>query len=163
MERTIQALAPRLLCYCRAKTNDATVAEEVAQESLAALVRSWQKRGPPRSPEAFVFATARRRAARAMLRRRLWLPLDALLGRRSNGLDPEASAIGRNNLKRTLSAISRLAHREREALLLVAIAEMSSDEAAQVLGISPSALKMRVLRARRSLVSLLENEDENRS
>lgn len=44
---------------CRTKTNDQGLAEEIAQENLAALVPRWIRKGPPDSAVAFVFATAR--------------------------------------------------------------------------------------------------------
>ena len=97
-----------------------------------------------------------------MLRHSLWVPLETLFGRRSNGLDPEAQAIGQNQQRHVLTAVSKLAHHERDALLLVAVGEMGTEEAARVLGISPSAVKMRILRARRSLITLLEKENEGR-
>jgi DNA-binding CsgD family transcriptional regulator len=49
----------------------------------------------------------------------------------------------------------RLPGRDREALLLVATGELGLAESARVLGISLSALKMRVHRARKRLAQLL--------
>jgi len=50
----------------------------------------------------------------------------------------------------------RLPGKDREALLLVAAGELGLAESARVLGISLSALKMRVHRARKRLQQLLE-------
>jgi len=159
LESAIRELAPKLIRYCAARTGRAALAEEVAQESLSALVARWRRRGPPDSPEAFVFAVAKRRAARALLRRRLWLPLQLLSGRSDSRPDPERRAVERSERDRLLRAIGSLPARVREALLLVAVAELPTREAARVLGISESAVKMRALRARTRLSSLLEAEN----
>ncbi|HVT59418.1 MAG TPA: sigma-70 family RNA polymerase sigma factor [Thermoanaerobaculia bacterium] len=162
LEETLQALASPLLRYCLGRTGDRALAEEVAQEALAALALRWQRRGPPESPPGFAFAIARRRAFRALARRRLLLPLLAL-GASSNGhdplADPERRTLERDTLARTLAAIRALPARDREALLIVAAGELPGAEAARLLGLSRSALKMRVLRARRRLCDLLEEND----
>lgn len=164
MEATVRALAPRLLRYCLGRIGAGDLAEEASQEALSALVARWRRHGPPESPEAFVFAVARRRASRALWKRRLTAPLAALgdgfEGHQARGEEsPETRAIRRRELHRTLAAIRRLSAREREALLLVAGGELSGAEAARVLGISPSALKMRVHRARAHLAQVLEENE----
>lgn len=158
MEATVRELAPRLLRFCLGRVGAEDLAEEASQEALSALVDRWRRHGPPDSPEAFAFAVARRRAKRVALRRRLADPLKVL----RNGHDadpgpgPEVRAVGRDRLDRTLAAIRRLSSREREALLLVVAGELSTAEAARVLGISRSAVKMRVQRARGRLTRMLE-------
>ena len=76
LETVVRQLAPGLLRYCAARTRDRGLAEEIAQEALAALVQRWRRHGAPDSPEAFAFAVARRRSMRALLRRRMWVPLE---------------------------------------------------------------------------------------
>jgi len=160
IESVVRDLAPRLLRYCMVRTFDSSLAEEIAQDCLAALVQRWKGCGPPASAEAFVFAIARRRVGRALLRRRLWVPIEGLIGNGDGAPSPESRVIERNEQKRVLTAVSRLPRIEREALLLVAFAELGTEEAARVLGVSISALKMRIHRARRSLAPLLEDHRE---
>lgn len=165
LEATVAELAPRVLRYCLGRTGVPETAEEVAQDALAALVGRWRRRGPPESPEAFVFAVARRRAFRAVVRRRLLLPLAALSdGHRESGgaalaQGAEERMAVRDELSRTLTALGRLTARDREALLLVAAGGLATVEAARVLGVSPSAFKMRVHRARKRLTEILEVSD----
>ncbi len=165
LEATVAELAPRVLRYCLGRTGAAETAEEVAQDALAALVGRWRRLGPPESPEAFVFAVARRRAFRAAVRRRLLLPLAALSDghRGSGGAASEQGAeermTARDELSRTLAALGRLTARDREALLLVAAGGLATAEAARVLRVSPSAFKMRVHRARKRLAEILEVSD----
>jgi RNA polymerase sigma-70 factor (ECF subfamily) len=156
LERTIGELAPRVLRYANARLGDPAMAEDVAQESLAALVRACRNGGAPDSAEAFVFAVARRRAGRAAWRRRLWAPIELAFGARSVTPSPEAHAIAQNELARVRSALAELPPRDREALLLVAVGGLSTAAAAAALGLSLSAVKMRVARARARLAALLE-------
>ena len=107
LEGTIAELAPRVLRYASARLGDASQAEDVAQESLAALVRACRNGGAPESPEAFVFAVARRRAGRVAWRRRLWAPLELAFGARSDAPSPETRAIAQNEMARVRSALGR--------------------------------------------------------
>jgi len=162
LDGTIGELAPRVLRYVVARLGDVSLAEEVAQESLAALVRHWRNGGPPESAEAFVFAVARRRTGRAVWRRRLSVPLEQVLGVRDARPTPEARIISRAEGDRVRAALGRLSRRDREALLMVAVAELTMADAAVALGLSLSAVKMRVHRARARLTALLEEGHEER-
>ncbi|HTQ78737.1 MAG TPA: sigma-70 family RNA polymerase sigma factor [Thermoanaerobaculia bacterium] len=154
----VEAIAPRLLRYCLGETGDRGLAEEVAQEALTALVARWRRSGPPESPAAFAFAIARRRAWRLKARRRLFEPLQSLFDGHSPLPGPEVRAAERSALSRTLAALKRLPARDREALLLVAAGELALEEGAGLLGISKSALKMRLHRARQRLAQLLSEK-----
>jgi RNA polymerase sigma-70 factor (ECF subfamily) len=156
LDGTIAELAPRVLRYANARLGDLALAEEIAQESLAALVRACRNGGAPESAEAFVFAIARRRAGRAVWRRRLWAPLELASGVRSGAPSPEAKAIAQDESARLRKALARLSSRDREAILLVAVGGLSMADAAAALGLSLSAVKMRVSRARTRLAALLE-------
>jgi RNA polymerase sigma-70 factor (ECF subfamily) len=157
LDGTIAELAPRVLRYAVARLGDPSLAEEVAQESLAALVRRCRNGTAPDSAEAFVFAVARRRAGRAAWRRRLWVPLEHAFGVRADSPTPEARAIAQSETRRVRAALSRLSHRDREAILLVAVGELTMRDAAAALGLSVSAVKMRLSRSRARLTALLED------
>jgi len=159
LETVVRELAPQLLRYALGRTGDPTLAEEVAQDALAALVQRWRRHGPPECAAAFAFAIARRRAFRLTFQRRLMAPLHALLDGPSPVPGPEQRAAARIDLDRTLAALGRLAGKDRDALLLVAAGELGLSEGAGILGISVSALKMRVHRARQRLARILEESD----
>ncbi|MEW5981678.1 MAG: RNA polymerase sigma factor [Acidobacteriota bacterium] len=162
LEGKVAELAPRVLRYAAARLGDASLAEDVAQESLTALVRHCRDGGAPESAEAFVFAVARRRAGRAAWRRRLWAPLEALSGARDAGPTPEAAAVAGEERARLRAALVRLGRRDREAILMVAAGGVTMSDAARALGVSVSAVKMRVSRARARLSALLEDEHARR-
>jgi RNA polymerase sigma factor (sigma-70 family) len=159
LDGAVRDLAPRLLGYCLLRTGDRGLAEDLAQEALAALVRRWRRHGPPDSPAAFVFAIARRRAGRALFRRRLWMPLDGLRARPSPSLDPEARLLENAERRRLATALGRLRPADREVLLLSTVAGLSLGETAAAMGIGLSAAKMRAMRARNRLRDLLEEGD----
>jgi RNA polymerase sigma-70 factor (ECF subfamily) len=155
LEVALRELAPRVLRYCVGYLGDRSLGEEVAQESLAALVTTWHRWGPPRHLDAFVFAIAKRRARRALFRQRLLLPIEHLLNHRQRGPDPEQAAIEQDQRARLLAAIRPLPRAEREAVLLVVGDERKVREAAAISGVSVSAMKMRLLRARQRLGALM--------
>jgi RNA polymerase sigma-70 factor, ECF subfamily len=160
LEGTIAGLAPRVLRYAVARVGEASLAEEIAQESLAALVRRCRNGSPPDCPDAFVFAVARRRSGRAIWRRRLWRPIEDALGAHAPGPTPEAEAIARDEVRRVRAGLGRLSGRDREAILLVAAGGLSMADAASALRISIPAAKMRVSRARTRLAALLEERHD---
>ncbi len=157
LENIVREMTPGLIRYCMARTRDRSLAEEIAQESLVALVQRWKKRGAPDFPQAFVFAVARRRATRAIVRSRLCLPLKFLAARRDHAPDPEAAALDKSGCRTLVRAFERLPSGDRETLLVVAIGGLRTSEAARLLGISDSALKMRTQRARLRLHALMED------
>jgi len=157
LDAVVEELAPRLLRFALGLVRDRALAEEAAQEALVALVQRWQRSGPPEVPAAFAFAVARRRASRSLWRRRLLAPLGAW--RSSDEPATEAIATGRLEAAQALAELRRLPLRDREALLLVAVGELTMEEAARVLRLSLSAFKMRLHRARKELRSRMENGD----
>ena len=106
LEATIDELAPRLLAYCHGLTRDRALAEDGAQDALAALVRRWRSGGKPQSPAAFVFAIARRRAIRALAKQRLLAPF---FGTAAETLVTDAgpASESRSEPARVLRAVSR--------------------------------------------------------
>ena len=159
LDATIRDLAPKVLGYCILETGDPSLAEEISQDALTALVQRWRGLGPPDSPGAFVFAISRRRCARAAVRRRLWLPIESALGLLDGRRNPEQHALVSDGQRRVARALARLRPADRHLLLLLTVGEMALGEAARSLGISPSAAKMRASRARRRLRSALESEN----
>ena len=78
-------------------------------------------------------------------------PFQALGFRHEPFADPIRSTEARSELRRLRSELQKLSVKEREAILLVVAGELSVVDAALALGISESALKMRLVRARQKL------------
>jgi RNA polymerase sigma-70 factor (ECF subfamily) len=159
LEPTLARLAPALLRLALGLTGDRSESEDLAQEALAALVRHWRQHGPPESPAAFACTVVRRQALRRGLRARRLEPLEALPEGAAPGPLPDETAEGRGEFARALRALGSLEPGDREALLLAAVGGLTTAEGAAVLGLSPSAYKMRVHRARQRLARALENDD----
>jgi RNA polymerase sigma-70 factor (ECF subfamily) len=68
------------------------------------------------------------------------------------------SAISSQERNRILALIDRLPAREREALLLSAVEELTTAEIAEALGTTESSIRSRIFRARKELAVLLEKE-----
>lgn len=64
---------------------------------------------------------------------------------------PEAALAARQRLGQTRAALSALPERQRQALLLRVVAEQSTAEIAQTLGIGPGAVEQLLVRARAGL------------
>jgi RNA polymerase sigma-70 factor (ECF subfamily) len=157
LEGTARQVAPDLLRYCIGASGEPSAGEDIAQEALAALVRFWRRNGPPESPTGFVYTVARRQLTRWRWRRRLLVPLDMLGDNHSSAEDLETTVGARRRLEDTLEALKELSPRDREAILLSAAGDLPGCEAARVLGVSLSAFKMRVHRARERLCRHLED------
>jgi RNA polymerase sigma-70 factor, ECF subfamily len=162
LAEALQTLAPRLIAYGVARTGSLASAEDVAQEVLLALIRHWQQLGPPASPAAFVFAIANRRVRRVLARRAVIVPIEVLRGVAARGATVEDAYITRTELRRALSDLRALPRRDREALLLRAIGQLSYEEIASLCGSSVAAIKMRVSRARRQLAGFQEEASHGR-
>lgn len=72
---------------------------------------------------------------------------------------PEDCARRRAELGQVLTLLDRIKPAKRIAFALVAIAGLSLDEAAELVGTNPDAIKQRVLRARRELLDMLARSE----
>jgi RNA polymerase sigma-70 factor (ECF subfamily) len=70
----------------------------------------------------------------------------------------DATAISSQEHARILALIDQLPAREREAMLLSAVDELTTAEIAATLGTTESSIRSRIFRARRELAVLLEKE-----
>ena len=72
---------------------------------------------------------------------------------------PDEAVLAREELERVLGALRRLPETDRVAIALRYFAELPDQEAAALLGASQEAYRVRLLRARRRLQTLLEETD----
>lgn len=156
LESTVAQLAPAILRLALGLTGDRAEAEDLAQEALAALVRQWRRSGPPDFPAAFACTVVRRQALRRGLKLRRLRPMEELPEGPGPGPLPDEAAQEGTRLESALRALEGLEPGDREALLLASVGGLTTAEGAGVLGLSASAYKMRVHRARQRLSRLLE-------
>jgi RNA polymerase sigma-70 factor (sigma-E family) len=134
-------------------THDRAEAEDVMQEAFLRLWERWDRVAPMEDPDAYLYRTAmnafrsRRRRALAALRRTLPHPSPP----------DEVSAVdGRDEVVR---ALGRLSPRQRAAIVLIHMVGMTSTEAGEALGISPSTVRVLAKKARAALRITLEEAD----
>jgi RNA polymerase sigma factor (sigma-70 family) len=146
-ERLYRETYPRVLAYARSVASRENADDAVAETYAIAWRR--QRDIPQNAELGWLIGVTRRVLANARRSRRRSGALHALLDLqpRMHGADP-AEQIEDGALRSALLALSRL---DREAVLLTAWFDLSSADAAQALGITPSAFRMRAARARRRL------------
>lgn len=162
LEAVAAALAPRLIAYALARTGCRATAEDIAQDALTALVRRWRSAGPPESADAYAFTIAKRRMGRAIARRALMAPLDAVWNAARPEPSVEQAYEDRAELAAVLAALRRLRRADREAMLLRIVGELPFENIAAITRSTPTAVRMRISRARRRLAALLPEHSHGR-
>jgi RNA polymerase sigma-70 factor (ECF subfamily) len=146
-ERLYRDTYPRVLAYARSVASRESADDAVAETYAIA----WRRqREIPRAAElGWLIGTTRRVLANERRSRRRSGALHALLDVQPHTHAPDpADRIEDESLRAALLTLSRL---DREAVLLTAWFDLSSADAAQALGITPAAFRMRAARARRRL------------
>lgn len=120
-------------------------AEEVAQEAFLKVWERWDRVGGLDDPAGYVYRTGlnllrnRRRRAALALRRMV---------RAAPAADPIEAVDDRDAVVRALGALTP---RERAALVLVDLLDMTSEEAARALGVRASTVRVLAARGRAAL------------
>jgi RNA polymerase sigma-70 factor, ECF subfamily len=125
-------------------TRDRTLAEDLAAETFEKALKLWRRFDPRRaSARTWLCQIARttaldwfRSEERRRTREQAVARPDLIEGNMPEGLSPELEA-----------ALASLSAGEREVIALRILLELDGDEAARVLGISPTAVSTRLSRA----------------
>ena len=145
---------PRLLRYAQRHVGW-ELAQDIAAETFQIAWRKWDKLPPEKFP--WLVGTARKvigNHVRATIRRRRLATRLALYAEVTADSSVESGA--RMEALHRLAGLSEL---EREALLLVAWDGLSTDAAAEVLGISPATFRKRVSRARQTVLAAESSQE----
>jgi RNA polymerase sigma-70 factor, ECF subfamily len=135
-------------------------AQDITAETF---VRAWTAPEEPRleSVKAYLFTIARN------LHRKQWRRAS-----RHEALDeempdpatpPDEAAVNREEFQRTLAAVHALSEMDRTVLLLRAEDDLSYEDISAVTGLSVTAAKVKVFRARAKLTALLQPDTEGKS
>jgi RNA polymerase sigma-70 factor (ECF subfamily) len=142
-----RATYPRVSAYARS-----LVSREDADDAVAETYAiAWRRqRDIPNGVElGWLIGITRRVLANARRSRRRAGALHALLDLQPKAVGPDpVEHVAEGELRDALRTLSSL---DREAIVLTAWFDLSSDDAARALGITPSAFRMRAARARRRL------------
>jgi RNA polymerase sigma-70 factor (ECF subfamily) len=146
-ERVFLAYQQPILNYLYRLSGDLARAEDLTQETFVKVYGALARLPADANERAWVYRIATNTARDWHRRRRLiqWLPLlheerQALRGRDHADDVVESQAVQQ--------ALSQLAPQYREPLILYSMQGFSTTEVAEILGISQSAVKVRLFRAR---------------
>jgi RNA polymerase sigma factor (sigma-70 family) len=143
-ERLVELHGPSLLRFCAARAGPER-AEDCFQETMLAALRSYPELRDPRAARSWLFSIAARKAIDAHRARARAPQLVADLG-------PLAAADPAPIRDRALwSRVQQLPDKQRDALLLRYLADLSHREIAEVLQIREDAARRNVFEALRRL------------
>jgi RNA polymerase sigma-70 factor (ECF subfamily) len=146
----------RLLAFAMRRVSSREAAEDVVADTFAVV---WRRRDCIRDDAAlpWLYAIAANVIASQYRLTRRDLDLDLRLAHEASARKPDSDPIELLALRETFSnAFANLTEHEREVLRLVAWDGLEVGEAAQVLGCSQGAFRVRLHRARRKLVKRLD-------
>jgi RNA polymerase sigma-70 factor, ECF subfamily len=151
--------APAILRYAQRRLSGAEAAWDVVSDTFTTAWRHWDRRPPPDSLLPWLYAVAansvrdQRRASQR--RHRLVARLSALRPAAAAADPAEGVVLGRA----VGAALARLPEADQEVLRLVAWEGQTDARALGLaLGLSPTAARSRVHRARRRLRALLDDD-----
>ena len=149
------ACIPVLRSFARGLCGDATMGDDLAQDTL---LKAWRHRAqftPGTNLKGWLLKIARNHFYSQ--RRRLWreTPLDLAASAQIPGVGgAQVQSLILNDLRNALNALS---DEQREAMILVGAGGFSHREAAEMCDVPEGTMKSRVCRARAKLVSLLDH------
>src|SRR5215212_9125049 len=139
----------RLLAFCRHMLDSQEDAEDVLQQTFAAAFRALPRNEQPAHLKPWLYTIARNRSL-TLLRDRREEPVEELERSSFEGLSEEVER--RAELQQLLDDLRALPERQRGALVLAEVSDLSHAEAAEVLGCETKQVKSLVFQARAALV-----------
>ncbi|HEY1691780.1 MAG TPA: RNA polymerase sigma factor [Polyangiaceae bacterium] len=151
------ALAPRLYGYLLRQTRDRARAEDLVQQTMLHIHRARARFIPGAEVTPWAFAIARRLLVDSLRRgrREVLATDDELDGRADRRPSAEELVQARELATRVEGVLARLPQSQRAAFELIKNEGLSVAEAAQVLGTTVAAVKLRAHRAYEALRSAL--------
>jgi RNA polymerase sigma-70 factor (ECF subfamily) len=137
-----------IVAIARAVTADQAAAEDLAQESFAAAHRNWGKVSGYDDPRAWVRRVMINRAT--SMRRRVGAELRAIT---RAGHDPDRGVTPGLTAATTgvWEEVGRLPKRQKQAIVLHYVGQLSTEEIGEAMGCSPGAVKSHLHRGRETL------------
>lgn len=161
LSETIARLRPRLHRYCARMMGSAVEGEDVVQDALLKAAEAWSDAAPVENPDGWLFRIAHNAALDALRRRARRTELESedqedMVSPRQTGFDPLATRAG-------LQTLARLPVAQRSAVTLRDVLDFSVDEIAQLLELSPPAVKGLLQRGRQRLAEIAHEPGDTRA
>jgi RNA polymerase sigma factor (sigma-70 family) len=139
----------QLLAFCRHMLRSREDAEDALQQTFASAFRALPRNDQPAHLKAWLYTIARNRSL-TVLRDRREHASEEVDKPSLEGLSDEVER--RTELKQILADLDHLPERQRTALVLAEISDLSHAEVAQVLDCEPKQVKSLVFQARTALI-----------
>jgi RNA polymerase sigma-70 factor (sigma-E family) len=134
---------------------DRQMAEDVVQEAFCGLYRAWGRMSDHANALGYV-RTSVLNGSRSALRRSRRVPQPLAVPPAASA---EATVLAGERQRETVIALRRLPPRQREAVVLRYFAELSEQETALTMGVSPGTVKSTTSRALAALARMLQEEE----
>lgn len=151
-----------ILCAAAETVRDARLAEEIAQDAFTDAYLQLRKLRDVSKFAAWVYGIARRKALHIVSRRRSYAELDDLTEMAADAPSPEEAFLEREKHLAVRDAVAALSPKNREAVELYYMQELSVPEIARRTGLAPGTIKSRLYEARIKLKGALEHMEETR-
>jgi RNA polymerase sigma-70 factor, ECF subfamily len=142
--------------YLLVLTRDPTLAEDLASETFERALRAWRRFDPRRgSARTWLCALARNAALD-------WFRADRRRRRREQAVAEPEGALEQHDLGLSPGlerALSKLSAADREVIALRVVLDLDPQQAARLLGVSPTACTTRLNRALKRLEERLNDDD----
>ncbi len=156
MTELYEAHALGMIRLAHIMLGDRQAAEDVVQDAFCGLYRHWSGLADPASAVHYVRSSVLN-GCRTVLRRRASSQVShGLLGQQPTVSSAESAMLTGEERRAVMAALRRLPSRQREALVLRFYLDLSAEEAATTMGISPSTVRSATARALTSLGRMLQ-------
>ena len=135
-------------------TGSVQEAEEIAQDAFLKVWERWDRVSEMANPAGYLYRAAMN-LSRSRFRRLLRAAKVPFSPERS--LDPYGAADARDAVVRTIAGLSP---RQRQALVLTDLLDRSTDDAAELMHITPSTIRSLVSEAHKAMRTAMEIEDD---
>ena len=153
-----QAHALGMIRLAHIMLGDRASAEDVVQEAFCGLYRRWSHLADYGSAVHYVRSAVLNRCRSVLRRRTTSLAPRGLGGQPEPVISAESAVLTREERDEIMRAVRRLPQRQREALVLRFYLDLSAEEIAATMGISPSSVRSATHRALTSLGRILQEQ-----
>jgi RNA polymerase sigma-70 factor (ECF subfamily) len=147
----------KLSRYCHAMTKDVENGRDLLSDAILLAYENFEKLRATEAFTSYVFTTARRLYYRSARKKKLWGIFPSGVEEIADERGPSAEV--RLDLEALDRALLRLPEKQREAVVLFEISELSLAEIREIQGGSLSGVKSRIVRGREKLAELLGERD----